>query len=82
MKVHMVFYGGLKQDVGTKQQTLDLDQNTITIQELGEILKVRYPALRSRLETVAYVVHNEIVDPDFLLHDGDEAALLPPVSGG
>ena len=82
MRVNVVFYGGLKQDVGTKQQTLDLPGEALTIRQLVENLKVRYPTLTPRLETVAYVVHDEIVDPEYVLRDGDEAALLPPVSGG
>ena len=71
MKLHLVFYGGLKQDVGAKTQTLDLARDSLTVQELGE-----------RLPTVAFVVGDEIVDPDYRLRDGDQAALLPPVSGG
>ena len=27
-------------------------------------------------------VNQTYVSPDFMLHDGDEAALIPPVSGG
>ena len=82
MKLHLVFYGGLKQDVGAKTQTLDLARDSLTVQELGELLAARYPALGERLPTVAFVVGDEIVDPDYRLRDGDQAALLAPVSGG
>lgn len=82
MKVRLTFYGGLKQDVGAKQQTLELDAETLTITELAETLKQRYPALAARLGTVAFAVNNELVDSGYVLHDGDEAGLLPPVSGG
>jgi molybdopterin synthase catalytic subunit len=82
MKVRIVFYGGLKQDVGTKEQVLEFPQETVTVEELSASLGARYPGLTPRLSTVAYVVNDEIVDPWHLLHDGDEAGLLPPVSGG
>jgi molybdopterin converting factor small subunit len=52
------------------------------VQELGDWLAARYPALGERLPTVAFVVGDEIVDPGYRLCDGDRAALLPPVSGG
>ncbi len=82
MQVRVTFYGGLKQDVGAKQQTLNLDAVSITVAELAGILTQRYPALAARLSTVAYAVNDELVEADYVLHDGDEAGLLPPVSGG
>jgi molybdopterin converting factor small subunit len=82
MRIRVVFYGGLKQDVGTRDQLLDLPQDSLTMQDLVEVLKIQYPKLALRLGTVAYVVGDEIVEPQRLLHDGDEAGLLPPVSGG
>jgi molybdopterin converting factor small subunit len=82
MRVNVVFYGGLKQAVGVKRQALELDREKLTVAELVDVLAGQYPALGPHLDTVAYVVGNEIVEPDYVLRDGDEAALLPPVSGG
>lgn len=82
MKIRVVFYGGLKQTVGAREDMLDVPQEALAVGELGHLLTARYPALGPRLHTVAYVVNETIVDSDHLLHDGDEAALLPPVSGG
>jgi molybdopterin converting factor subunit 1 len=82
MNVRITFYGGLKQDVGVKQQTLEFDAESITIEALAEVLQRRYPALAARLGTVAYAVNDELVDSGYVLRDGDEAGLLPPVSGG
>lgn len=82
MKVQVVFYGGLKQEVGAKREMLDLPYESLPVRELVGVLAERYPALAPRLNTVAYVVRDEIVGPDYLLRDGDEAGVLPPVSGG
>jgi molybdopterin converting factor small subunit len=82
MKVDVVFYGGLKQDVGAKRQTVEVARDRLTVAELVDVITQRYPALEPRLSTVAYVVGNEVVEPDYVLRDGDEAGLLPPVSGG
>src|SRR5579859_7841096 len=51
-----------------------------TVGELVELLAVRLPALRTAPGLVA--VNYDYVGPDFALHDGDEAAFIPPVSGG
>jgi len=82
MKVNVVFYGGLKQDVGAKYQSLEFATESLTVGELVDELKAQYPSLAPRLGMVAYAVDDTLVDPDYVLHDGDEAALLPPVSGG
>jgi molybdopterin converting factor small subunit len=82
MKVRVVFYGGLKYDTGVKEQVVELAQESVTMVDLVNGLAGQYPALRSRLETVAYVVHDEIVESNQPVYDGDEVGLLPPVSGG
>lgn len=82
MRLQVVFYGGLKQDVGVKTETLELAQEALTVRELKALLAERHPALRSRLGVVACAVGDELVGPDHALRDGDVVALLPPVSGG
>jgi molybdopterin converting factor subunit 1 len=82
MRVKVVFYGGLKSDVGAKERELQLTQGSLTVRELRERLAERYPALRSKLPSVVFAVSDEIVDEDHPVHDGDEVGLLPPVSGG
>ena len=82
MRVQVTFYGGLKQDVGAKRQTVELPGDAPTVGALLVALAARYPALAERLATVACAVGDTLVGPDHPLHDGDEAALLPPVSGG
>ena len=41
-----------------------------------------HPAIESLLSRVSYAVNQEFVGADVVLHDGDELALIPPVSGG
>jgi molybdopterin converting factor small subunit len=82
MKVNVVFYGALKEYAGGKRQTLELAADGVTVADLVDKIKLEYPALTPRLESVAYVVEDMLVDLDYALRDGDEAALLPPVSGG
>jgi molybdopterin converting factor subunit 1 len=51
-----------------------------TVSDLIDLLAERVPALRTAPGMVA--VNYAYVNPDFTLHDGDEAAFIPPVSGG
>jgi len=42
----------------------------------------RWPALASRRRSTVLAVNREFARGETVIHDGDEVALLPPVSGG
>jgi len=46
--------------------------------ELGKI----HPQLIKWTDSIRLAVNLEYVTNDYLLHDGDEVAVIPPVSGG
>ncbi len=81
-RIHITFYGVLKQETGTKHLTLDLPGDAPPVGTLADALAAQYPALARRLPTVAFAVRDELVTPDYRLADNDRVALLPPVSGG
>ena len=81
MQINVVYYGRLKEVSGAKRQTLELDPGQ-TLGGLIQTLTEKHPALREQLDSLAYVVDDEIVELDYVLRDGDTAGLLPPVSGG
>lgn len=53
-----------------------------TVAAVAAPLAERYPALTRHLHRVAYAVNREYASENTPLHDGDEVALIPPVSGG
>ena len=66
---------------GVGETTLELPQGT-TVSAAVEQLVTRYPAIRSDCARTAFAVNRDYVKPDHPLADGDELALIPPVSGG
>ena len=76
MNVRLILFAGLRQAAGFKQETVSLPE-TATV---GDLLDSCVPFLRERTFYVA--VNEEYAQRDTVLHDGDEVALLPPVSGG
>jgi len=82
VNVRIRFFGVLKTD--TKEETIELDigEGNETVSGVLMEIETRYPQIGPRMETLAYAVNHEFVDADCLLSDGDELALLPPVSGG
>ena len=81
MQVRVLFFGMLKEMVGRQQDTIHLpDQST-----LGDLLthyEKTFPSLKNILASLAMSVNEEYAGPDVRLKNGDEVALLPPVSGG
>lgn len=53
-----------------------------TVAELWQSLRAQYPALAPYDGTVAIAVNQAFASPATPLAEGDEVALLPPVSGG
>jgi molybdopterin synthase catalytic subunit len=50
------------------------------VHDLVDLLATRLPSLRAAPGLIA--VNHSYVGPDFVLHDRDEVAFIPPVSGG
>lgn len=64
------------------QRELTGDWAGMTAGRVVEDLVRQYPGLAPLAPTLALAVNREYVDGDHVLADGDELALIPPVSGG
>jgi molybdopterin synthase catalytic subunit/molybdopterin converting factor small subunit len=54
----------------------------LTPPQLLARLQEQYPGLTTIAPTLAVAINREYAAPDQVLNDGDEVALIPPVSGG
>ena len=66
---------------GISDFELDVPAPTKVSMLLGEVLK-RYPSVTSDKFRVVVAVNGEYQEQDHIVNDGDEVALIPPVSGG
>jgi molybdopterin converting factor subunit 1 len=81
MKLRIMLFAGLAQAAGKPETMLESDC-PITAQELKDMLAERYPSAASLL-AVSFVARNQAYAArDTLLTEGDEIAVIPPVSGG
>lgn len=81
MQITVRFFAQHRDIVGTPELRLDLPDGT-TLGALWAQLGEQYPALRPLSRSVMFAVNQSYADPATVLHDGDEAAFIPPVSGG
>jgi molybdopterin synthase catalytic subunit len=80
MLVQVLFFGVLKDLVGQARESLELPEGAT----IADVL-ARYcdrPRMAGFLPSLAISLNQEFAHPDARLHDGDELAFLPPVSGG
>lgn len=81
MRIRMRFFASVRQIVG--QGTLELDAPAgATAGDVLARLSAEYPSLEAYGPHLMLAVNTEYVDRSHPLNDGDELALIPPVSGG
>ena len=80
LKISVRMFASLRERTGTSH-TESVLQPGATVAELIAELQGRFPALRD-CGRVAYAVNSEYASMEHKLSDGDEVALIPPVSGG
>jgi molybdopterin synthase catalytic subunit len=81
MLVRARLFASFREAVGSSLAEVELDGEP-TVRELMRELLARYPRLGAALDSAMVAVNLEYVGPEFALHEGDEVALIPPVSGG
>ncbi len=77
--VRIFFFATHREAVGARELTLQVADGT-TVGEVWDRLRELYPKLRSTRPAAA--INQEYAEPDMAVHDGDELAFIPPVSGG
>ena len=81
MQIRVLFFGTLKDLTGRTCESLSLPENAT----LGDVLRhyeQAVPRLKEFTPSLAMSVNQEYAGTDMRLRQGDEVALLPPVSGG
>lgn len=81
MTVVVRFFALSRDLAGTAQATLVLPDRATVADAMAELVQ-RHPALGPHVNRLAVAVNLEYVDRSRTLRDGEELALIPPVSGG
>ena len=81
MKVSIRLFAGLHELLGQRDVLLELPEQA-SVADLRDRLSQEYPVVTPYLTTLICAVADEYVPSEHILHDGDDVALIPPVSGG
>lgn len=80
MKINVLAFGIAKDIFGRPSACLDLPDDA-TVSNLQYALEQEYPRLK-QLRSYMLAVNNEYALPGDSIHERDEIAVIPPVSGG
>jgi molybdopterin converting factor subunit 1 len=79
MRVTVLYFGVLKDLMEHRSMVIELAEGA----SIGELLALhRGSGKASVWDSIAVAVNQEYAQAGYVLKDGDEVALLPPVSGG
>jgi len=81
VKVRVLFFASLREKVKASEATETLEEGARVV-DLWERLCGKHAAIAPMTASVSFAVNREYADRELVLHDGDEVALIPPVSGG
>jgi molybdopterin synthase catalytic subunit len=81
MRVRARLFAIQREIAGTRELTLELADGA-TIEDAWTVVVERVPALAPGRPSLRFARNGEYADPEERLADGDELAIIPPVSGG
>jgi molybdopterin converting factor subunit 1 len=81
MHITTRFFALHRDIVGTASMEMEVSDGA-TIADVWARLGKQYPELVPATRSLMYALNQEYADPEAALHDGDEVAFIPPVSGG
>jgi molybdopterin synthase catalytic subunit len=77
--IRVLFFAYLRERCGVRELAVELPEKA-TVETLWQVLLTRFDRLP--VEPPRFAVNRVYVDKAHPLHDNDELALIPPVSGG
>ncbi len=81
MRIKVLFFGFTHDLTGLREEQVELGEGE-DLQGLRRLYENRFPRLSEFAGSLLFAVNQQIADPLAVLHEGDEVAFMPPVSGG
>ena len=82
MRIRVLYFASLRRALALAAEEVELPPCDARVADLLAHLAARHPPLQAHLPMLLLSRNQEWCTPETLLADGDEVALMPPVSGG
>lgn len=82
--IQILYFASIREQLNRADEQLELPESVNTVAELREFLVTRDGVSRNELSSnnILIAVNQTIVNNDEAVHDGDEVAFFPQVTGG
>ena len=81
MSTYHILLFGICRDL-LKSASISIEkEGSVTVEEMLQTLRLKHPALKN-LPSLRLAAEHRFPEPDFILSETMEIALIPPVSGG
>lgn len=80
MRIKIKYFAGLRDIAGKENEVIEIE-GKIRIADILEILYKKYPEMKKTAEIIV-ARNRQYANEDERVEEGDEIAVLPPVSGG
>ncbi|MGE3540875.1 MAG: molybdopterin converting factor subunit 1 [Candidatus Tectimicrobiota bacterium] len=81
MQITVKLFALMREKAGTDTVRLDVPEGSTVMQAVRSLVE-RYPSLETYVDKARYALQMDFVEPTAPVAEGDELALIPPVSGG
>ena len=81
MSIRVLFFASLADIAGMREATVDAAGVT-DVESVFSLFAGKFPPLEKYRTSVLFALNTEFARPGTPVHDGDELAFFPPVSGG
>jgi molybdopterin converting factor subunit 1 len=81
VRIRVLFFGVIREIVGLREETIEVLEGA-RLETVLENYSNRFPQVREMAGSVVLALNQQFAPPASMVGEGDEVALLPPVSGG
>ena len=80
MKINIVAFGIAKEIINSPECSLEV-KTPCSVGSLKETLMAKYEEFQ-KLKSIKFAINEDYQEDHFMLNEGDEVVIIPPVSGG
>ena len=81
VRIRVLFFGVLRDIVGVREDSIEVPEG-VRLDAVFEHYAARFPRVREMSASLVLALNQRFSEPGAPLSEGDEVAILPPVSGG
>lgn len=82
MNIEVLLFAGLAERIGSSRLVISLEPASVTAGHIKTQLAADYPEAAAAIQSSFVAINQEFASPETPINEGDEVAVIPPVSGG